>query len=160
MSCRWRNETPARARGSYGRLTAKQRMQIGMYAIKREQRKCHAGYSSPAQARGSTYFCGLVSSAKIATIRSRGRLLLFSANTVITSREPTSREPCSGLHTVPIIAPFGLANRTSFGIVCFHNSNSYGSRRICVVWLVTSIVSQTLLLAQMTVASYNTVVAS
>ena len=43
MSCRSRNGTPARARGLYGRLTAKPRAQIGRYAIDWEQRNCHAG---------------------------------------------------------------------------------------------------------------------
>ena len=43
MFCRSRKGTPARARGSYGRLTAKPRAQIGRYAIDWEQLNCHAG---------------------------------------------------------------------------------------------------------------------
>ena len=51
---RSRNGTPAQACGSYSRLTAKQRAQIGRYAINRQQRNCHAGYSSSARTRGFT----------------------------------------------------------------------------------------------------------
>ena len=53
-----------------------------------------------------------LSSAKMATIRSRGLFLQFSANRIIVSREPNSRAPCSGFSTVPIvwIAPFGLVS--------------------------------------------------
>ena len=49
-----KKRTPVRARGSYGRFTAKQRAQIGRYALDWEQRNCHAAYSSPAHTRGST----------------------------------------------------------------------------------------------------------
>ena len=51
---RSRNGTPAQACRSYNRLTAKQRAQIGRYAMNWEQRNCHVGYSSSACTRGFT----------------------------------------------------------------------------------------------------------
>ena len=63
-------------------------------------------------------------SAKVATIHIHGLLLPFS---VIASREPVSRAPCSGLGTVPIMDCTGSVLWTSLEKVWFHNSNSYGS---------------------------------
>ena len=72
-------------------------------------------------------------------IRSPGLLLQFSVNSVIASREPTSRAPCLGFSTVPIMdcavwsREFPLERFASTTTIA-----SYSSLWISVVWSVKS----------------------
>ena len=85
--------------------------------------------------------------------------LLFRDNSITASHEPTSRAPCSGFDTVPMM-DYAVGSR-ELPLERFASTTaivSYGALRSFVVWsrnqvFVTCIEQQALPLAHMTVAS-------
>ena len=80
----------------------------------------------------------------MAAIHSCGLLLQFSANSVIASRESTSRAPCSGFSTVPITDYAVWSHKHPLGMFAFtyvHHCILTCTQRLCQLstesmWLI------------------------